>query len=482
MLVVVQQPIIDARSLLETETGRIRAADMRFPQSHAREFVRGLGPVEQRLRRGIDPWVGEGYYVDARHGVRFASTTQWCEALGDELKPVFRRLYSDGTVGRLEIGLRTPWLVKPDANEDPNAVAVAALRLPVRVGAAATAPFLDAGEPFAALLLRATTYSDKSKRPGRLEQWWVTAGSPLVLCELELDEAPTAAQARLRHALVADSASAVVEQLWLTLDGRRVSLWLIVSGTDRSPAAVRQLRIHVSRLHAEHEGFRTVLRLCETKRLDSNSEMVLDYINERGGQLLRRTFGGFPQGALLDVVLDRWEASYRNDLAAMRTVEGRLAGRTLQRKLEGVAQIAAGLEPSDVLRRVQINIFNGGNPKVSHTDRSNSISGTIEQMAGVQVGDAGTQTIGSINQTSNDLSKLADELVDAVAQLRGKVDDDDATEASDLATTIKDEAQKPEPDKSKIKRVLGKLVAIGKKVGPPALTVLSTAAAIAALL
>ncbi|HLM87012.1 MAG TPA: hypothetical protein VK272_12570 [Solirubrobacteraceae bacterium] len=52
---------------------------------------------------------------------------------------------------------------------------------------------------------------------------------------------------------------------------------------------------------------------------------------------------------------------------------------------------------------------------------------------------------------------------------------------SDYASSIQDEAQKPQPDKGKIARFVEKITTWAKRVGPPAATVLGLAAQIGVL-
>ena len=194
ILVVIEHPLVDVRPLLDESSGRIQAVDLRFPQARKREFVRGIGSVKERLRKGVDPWVGEGHYVNAANAVRFVSKHQHVEEFDTELKPVFRRLYSDGIVSRLEVGFRTPWLIDSDRffrfddAAPTTAIAIETARLAVRVGSEDPIRLLDAGKPFAARMLRATTYTAANRRPKVLEPWWISTGSPLLLCELDLYE------------------------------------------------------------------------------------------------------------------------------------------------------------------------------------------------------------------------------------------------------------------------------------------------------
>jgi hypothetical protein len=486
VLVVVQHPIVDIRGMLTTPSGMIGTPDWVTPEHLRNEFVRGLGAVRKRERKGIQPWPGEGYYVDSRAGLRFASTTQWSKELGSEFKPVFRRYFSDGTVGRLEVGLRTPWLLGAGVDSEPGAAAIGALRVPVRVGDAKPTPFVEIGERFARFFLEATTVTEARRRPDRVEFWWTAAGSPLAVCELDPEElTPSAAAEVSSHLANSEPGSVLVEQRWLTVDGFRVSLWFVIARPDSAPEVIRRLRIHVSRLHAEHEAFRAVLRLCAHRKLDVDaSDDVRTYIDERAGLLLRRHFAGFPQKELLEMILDRWEAGYEDDLTTMRVVEARLTSVGLSRKLDGVASLVGPRASAQSGAGNQFILTQGAVLQVTYNDhsvdQSVSVSGNTGPVAGVQGGGGNEQSIGSIQQTVNDLPQLARDLVGAVSELRGQLPDEQVDEVSDYASAIQDEAQKATPDKGKITRFLDKITSWGKKVGPPALSVLSVAAQIVA--
>jgi hypothetical protein len=487
VLAVVQHPIVDLRSMLPTTTGLIEAPDWRWLPVHGNEFVRELGAVRPRARSGVQPWSGEAFFVNSKAGLKFASATQWCPEINGELKPVFRRYFSDGVVGRLEVGVRTPWLLDPEEPAAPVAVAVSTLRLPMRLRRSAPTPFLGLGEGFARFLVSATTRTDRNRRPEKVPSWWAVAGTPVVVCELDLEELDPGSEATVRERLATSpSGSALVEQRWLTIDNIRVSLWFVVPSAATAPDITRRLRIHVSRLHAEHEAFRCVLRLCDRGRLDVNtSPSVRDFIDERAGFLLRRNFAGFPQRELLEVVLDTWETAYADDLTRMRTVAQGLTSVGLTRKVEDVVSLASGTAKGCPGMVVQLYLNNNkGAINVSDqrsVDQSVSFSGNSGPIAGVQTGSGNTQSIGEIDQTINDLPKLAQELTGAISSLRGALPGGELDEVSDYASSIEEEAKKPEPDRGKIRRFVAKISAWAESAGPPALKVLEAAAQIAAL-
>ncbi len=483
MLLVVEIPTIDVRSLLDVPTGRAGAPDWMWLPVHGNEFVRGLGPVKQRPRGGIEPWPAEGFLVQCRASIRFEVTR--LRQASPRLQPVFRRYFSDGRVGRLEVGFRSTPAGGHDADLDPTSAALAAVSVRARLrGATEDHPLLAFGDQLAGYVLSATTLTHPRSgvRPDRVEGWWMQHGAPLVLCEVRRDElsgrVSKAARVASRELTTRASGGAYVEQYWQTVDSTRVSMWVLMFGPDANSDSVRRLRIHITRLHAEHEALRTVLRLCDKRQLDLTSDRVRDYLDERTSLLLRKKVAGFPQKQLLELVLDQWQRGYVDDLMTMHAVERELESKGLRRKVEALKLLGGPgeLRGGAVVR--QIIVESGGNLTVK--DQSVNISGKNVNAAGIITGDHNTQTIGSISQTN--LVEMTADLVKTVEALRGELNDDDFAEGSDYATAIQDEAAKPEPDKGKLRRFLAKVTEWAKKIGPPALAVAATAAQIVAVL
>jgi hypothetical protein len=491
MLLVVEQPTVDVRRMLGVSTAMTTAPDWTWMPGHGDDFVRGLGPVKERPGGGVEPWPGEGFFVQCRGSVRLDPAALRTGGSGIGLHPVFRRYFADGQVGRLEVGFRTTAARSGalGSGVEPASAALAALAVPARLPRAAGPRLLsELGADFAAYLLQATTLTrpHASRRAPKIEHWWVSAGAPLVLCEVrhdELGERDGDAVAGVSAELVARApGSAYVEQRWQTVGKQRVSMWYLMFGPNADPESVRRLRIHITRLHAEHVALRTVLRLCDKGRLDpAASQSVRDYIDERTGILLRKDFAGCPQRQLLELVLDRWERSYVDDLTTMRAVERKLASKGLQRRVEAVKLLGdPGTPPAGAPGTPNNFYITGGTVTIS--DHSVEISHVTGNVAGVQGGSGNELKVDAIHQTSTNIIELAAGLVAAVEALRGELSDQELAEGSDSATAIQDEAAKPQPDKGKIRRFLGKLVEWGKKVGPPALAVATAAAQIAAVL
>jgi hypothetical protein len=202
--------------------------------------------------------------------------------------------------------------------------------------------------------------------------------------------------------------------------------------------------------------------------------------------LLKRRFAGFPQKELLDLVVDQWEASYLSDIQIFRSVEQRLTSKGLKGKLEAVSALGPVDDLPAGLRQLIINVYGGIDMSDQRDQRNQSVSvtaGAGGQVAGVVGGSENQQIIGSINQESNSLPALADALVQALADMRTQLAPADVPSdidgVADLASSIQDEAKKPQPDKGKLGRLVGKVKEWATKIGPPALQVLIAAGKIA---
>ncbi len=482
MFLVVAIPVVDVRRLTRDDTGRTTVPFWPDPE-FGDEFIRSLGPLRQRPLRGVTPWLGESHFVDARRGLHLNPDVHACERTDNspELKPVFRRFYSDGVVGRLEIAFRK----KPageleiDDTSIQDWVSRAAL-FPIchRNRSTRPAPIIRFGEDFAQYLLEATTSS--RRRPRHLSKWWITAGAPVIVTEISVYELrhanlwlATSVEEELSRAR--DYRAVAVEQQWLPVGDTRISTWSVVQGEFAPSDTVRKLRVHSLRCHADLEALRSVLRLCDRARLDSNNEAVKDFLHERTRFLLRRRFDEFPQRELLERVVDGVQNGYANELSAIRGLTDSL-GRGLAGKLCDLSDVLRGAPTANSARVFiysQKGIFN-------MSDNSLNISGGT--VGAVQAGAGNAQTIGSIDQTigqGTDLSDLVSDLVAAVTSLRGRLPDDVADEGEDIVTVVKEEADKDQVDRGKLARWLDRIRSWADTVGDMATPVVSAVAAIA---
>jgi hypothetical protein len=323
-----QVPLADSRVFLGAGTGRLTAP--RWPSKGrgagtmlepGREFVRAVGQVRVRRRGGIAPWVGEDAFADATRALRFPpGIGPWRIPLAEDRYVrfgwAFRRFNSSGPVARVECGLRQ---TTRDRGEPLDARRLSDLvgaclrkRLEVRTQARAWEPaqLATCDRPLARLLLRSTT-ARVALRAADPEAWWLEAGRPLAVLEYSahLDSDGTVPRSR-RVETLADW-GIQLHHTTLEVAGRPVAAWLLGVGDAANADALRRLRIHLFRLHAEREVLKRILSNVATGRIvheagKPHSEALEDYLNDALQTLFRPSSHGVPQREILEV-------AYRGD-------------------------------------------------------------------------------------------------------------------------------------------------------------------------
>lgn len=472
MLVVVQHPLLDVRSLVDQETYRVRAPMWPRPlrvygrQSLERsrnDFVRLVGPV--RRRSNPSTWISEGFYVDARRGVCIAGIDK---ALRREtitaIKPVFRRFYHDGTVGRLEIGFRhhgpSSDLLATAATGSDLVKTVMSANTWLRGEPRAAEPLIYFGPIFAQRLLSATT---RFVRPDGapvhdIPRWWVMAGDPAVIVEDMRHGSPGRIETYHR---------------WQKLADIQVSVWTIANPEvhllDASDQ-LRRIRIYLSHLHSELAALELALSLCAAGRLDGSQAGLRDYLDRACGRLLREQRDGMAQREYLSNVLGTMQTSYADKIDALRELSTQIDSKGLSRKVRDVASLLEIL--STKMGRTEI--------KVGDTYKTEIRAGNV---AGISTGSGQVET-GGISQlsisTDEDLTALSNKVVALVAAIRGQVPDDEADAAEDTAEGLRREIEKGNPDKEKVGRRVDKLLSIATRAGAAGAALAGAATAIRA--
>jgi hypothetical protein len=108
MLIHLQFPIVDLRGLTQSDGLHSRLPVPSWPTPLMdEEFIRSGGIVRKRWRGGLNGWVAEDRYCDARNAIAFdAKAFKQAELSKWQFKIAFRRFYFDGTVvAKFEIGL-----------------------------------------------------------------------------------------------------------------------------------------------------------------------------------------------------------------------------------------------------------------------------------------------------------------------------------------------------------------------------------------
>ena len=420
------------------------------------DFVRLVGPACRRSNPSS--WINEGFYVDARRGVRIANVRKAPNednAFG--VRPVFRRLYNDGTVGRLEIGFIYNSPQGRSATFGPGrdlVKAVMSVKAWLRGNPSTAQPLIYFGPTFARLLLSATTRSVPSEGAPRqsIPTWWVLAGDPAVIIE---ESGSWSEQVETYH-------------IWQAIADIQVSVWMISKPEVGQSDQLRRVRIYLSHLHSDLATLEIVLSLCAAGRLDGRQAGLRDYLDRACGRLLREQRDGLFQEEYIAEVLGAMRTSYADKISALRELSMEIDSKGLSRKVEDVASLFE--KYSMPFGRTEITMGDSFKTEIR--------AGNV---AGVGVGQARIET-GGISQgnlsTQEDLSALSEKVAALIARLRGHMPDDDVDAAEDAAEGLRREIEKAAPDKEKLGRRVDKLLSIAARAGAAGTALASAIAAI----
>ncbi len=316
MLVVVEIPFVDARPFVADEGGRLRRPPWPLASATGKHFVRYLGPTRERLLGGVDPWPGEGAYCDVSNAVRLSpalSTTQFGrspEATGFRCQ--FRRYLHNGeAVARFDVGLvqeryRGRALDAGDTETMLNAVLD--YRVAIRSDERADTCLARVGVDLAELVLRATT---QSRMASKIQPWWFQSLPPLLLVEYHTGEVALPRDVTIvlgRRRTAADPPFALAFKR-VVREGRTCHVWFIERFAHQWRSdLVRNMRVHLQRLHAEFEVLNHILGLMIEGRLPvsagASRQRLLGYIGHASGLLSRTSVYGNAQTSLLSAAYD----------------------------------------------------------------------------------------------------------------------------------------------------------------------------------
>lgn len=320
----IQYPIADLRPFIPGAP-RLTRPEFLWPRYES-DFVRSVGQLVPRPEGGVAPWAGEETYVRASNAVRFAGDLRDAPLAAslDSLTCAFRRMHTDGgPVTRVEVAL---WGRPRDGKAELGTQLREFLATPVRVrdgieaSWGAPVDLVAAGAPMARHLLRARApMSESGDQP-----WWVAAGDPAIIIEhaqLEQVGVPTYAKA-----LRAFEQQHITIHHWhLAINGVRARVWMIGYDRDAPPEVLRELRIHLSRLHAERQCLGQVLRTVATRQMEfergsGQSEDFQAYLLAAAHRLLRRDALNIDQTEILaaaEELSDLVEVGQRDSLLAL---------------------------------------------------------------------------------------------------------------------------------------------------------------------
>lgn len=314
MFVTVQIPIADLRHFVSEPTGRLTAPPwpLADPSKH---FVRSVGPVRRRKRGGVAEWIGESIYCDAGRALVFPDRggLQHDSIQLLSLTPLYRRFFATGraqwpgAVARVDLGFKVNGR---NANGKatgrllpmPNQAALAAASVLVRIPPDhRSRTLLSAGVAIAARIYSVTSSLTEASIQHR--SWWVQTGAPLVLIEapfrtdwLPLLEPPMDTSTSAPE----DNDALVLHHFsHLNYQGIRAPVWTLFYSPTISAKSLRDLRIHLWRLHNEREVLRLVLAACIQRRLDPSQPVLRDYLERQSRSLRQATRDSLPQTGIL---------------------------------------------------------------------------------------------------------------------------------------------------------------------------------------
>jgi hypothetical protein len=278
--------------------------------------VRSFGQVSHRVSGGVADWAGEEIFCRANSALRFPDhLRRW--PLGSPpfsacVAHALRRFNCDGTVAKLETGLRLTGSDRDSSRFGKvpllprylETLLTGCAMLPLRVrgsdGTWKNHPLIGCAPALAQLYLRATTYREAI---GSAKAWWLSCGDPTILVECGHPPWPELPRDAKQ---VLDIEGVSLHHWWRSYAGARCSIWLLRPGTPNREM-VRRLRINLLRINAERECLKQVVRQIlrgnfqYTEDMET-SDLTQQYLNDSIRVLERSQRGGIPQSVILDTV------------------------------------------------------------------------------------------------------------------------------------------------------------------------------------
>lgn len=341
VLFVVQLPLIDARALIATETRKLdRPRFALGADDFEPEFLRSFGPLE-RADPGAPPdWPCEMAFCSARNGFRLTSSglsTLDRELGAGSFQVAFRRFLSNAeTIGRAELGLEAKHRAQAERLTGERMIEILRrlAQLPLHVGngeAALDVTLANLGPALSTLVLASTTGWQQTPAGFETASWWVSPGAPVVIVEFREHELSVPS-----GAVAVELSDPAIDLAYLRGPAGIPHVWFVRSSARARADRIRQIRLHLTRLHTERESIRVVLRLVAEGRLsmtaDPDDELNL-FLERADGFLRRGEPYGNPQSEMLRVVA-RADSSITGNLRTSLEQELGKTRHTLRRRLQ----------------------------------------------------------------------------------------------------------------------------------------------------
>ena len=292
IFISIQFPVYDARLFFVGETGHLRKPNWPIARPST-DFMRGVGGVKSRYGGGLDGWIGEGVYCDARNLIKFSPDTfsSRDSSFGTATK-ILRRFYSDGlAVSRFEIALA----IKPETGRNrsrglpPELHALNGIDLASLFASRVVLPrsreslsLVNIGPALARAYLASTTRNSVERSP--LHDRLVGPANPVIFIE---ESRPVSAHRLFREYRRIDCRLGNFLCGKLNLSRGQARVWHFNTNSSGLPSRdlVRAFRISLLRLHTEQECLRNLLNLVADGTLSNsetheNSQRLQWYLND----------------------------------------------------------------------------------------------------------------------------------------------------------------------------------------------------------
>ncbi|MDP3182569.1 MAG: hypothetical protein Q8M54_07085 [Desulfobaccales bacterium] len=271
MLFLIQFPLADSRKFLKNSY-QLKVPFWPLPTPDV-EFVRHFGIVRIRKGGGVEGWVGENEICEADCALKFSKRLKFLEPSFDftlNLYCPFRRFYFDGlAVGKYEVGFATTKYDWYDFNILSKIITNLLnhlFSLPVRIksplGPQKTCELIQAGKYLSQLYLESSTVTPKTNL-FKCNDWWVRSGPPLFLIKVDPDEIfeiPYKLKVLLYKKEYDFSQGLFLGHCLVPYRGKNIQTFVLHVGSDININDARSLRLYLTRLYAEHECLRLILR------------------------------------------------------------------------------------------------------------------------------------------------------------------------------------------------------------------------------
>lgn len=474
MFLLVEHPLIDMRAFLK-RSGRLTkpALPLAIPEV---DFIRATGVVKRRARGGVNEWAGESIYVDASQALRFKNRLGGVRygmnnKVGGFLRYSIRRLYSDGIVGRFQIGIKFE-LNKRHILFDSNAgmdILQGILKLPVRITVSGTensSTISSVGKRLAMRYLFTTTNKEFLNKGG-VEDWWVACGTPLVIIHDPIDGV-----APRNRKEISGIENISLSHAWVKIGQVLCSVWFISdAGADTETS--RRLRINLSRIHSEREGLRVVLSQVLNNRFDLEnnpdcSDLVQQYLNDSLRSIQKSTRYGFDQSSIINAALMAYDFALEGDSITLSHMRKQVVN-----KVEGY--IARSRNSSMIINNIQGDVMH-----TSIQMGSITIDGDFNFVTAERIENSFNKVLGS--DINPELKERIKEINVEVAKLASKLPEKAAETLSRDLEAFTSEATSPEPRRKWYELSAEGILEAAKTVAEMTAPVTATVKAVLALL